>query len=127
VNALVSKQLKRVGYWAAKPRSDCDTVAGVLRDLVEVFIPPTEPRVDDFIDPAWDAAERRKVIEYLQRGRRHNSFFGTSLCRLCARENGCLDLTDDVYVWPDGLTHYVRDHLVKPPQDFVTHVLRRTR
>jgi hypothetical protein len=107
---IAQVKLIEVGYWA-RPA-----------DLWRRF-----PLVDDFIDPAWSPTERAKVIQYLLRGRRHEAYMGMSTCRLCDQDNGCLDLTDGVYVWPDGLVHYVRDHAVKPPQAFVDHVLAATR
>ena len=48
---------------------------------------------------------------------------GYSPCRICGQQNGALELSDGVFVWPDGLAHYVSDHLVKPPQEFVVHAL----
>jgi hypothetical protein len=32
-----------------------------------------------------------------------------------------------VWVWPDGFAHYLQLHAVKPPQEFVDHVLREMR
>ena len=39
--------------------------------------------------------------------------------------NGNLDLTDGVYLWPEGLAHYVREHDVRLPDEFTEHVRRR--
>jgi hypothetical protein len=49
---------------------------------------------------------------------------GYSECRLCGARNGSLELTDGVYVWPDGLSHYVRQHSVRLPTAFTDHVER---
>jgi len=38
-------------------------------------------------------------------------------------EMGSSDLTDGVYVWPEGLVHYVEKHNVRLPTEFVKHVL----
>lgn len=35
---------------------------------------------------------------------------------------GHRDLTDGVYVWPEGLAHYVKAHAVRLPDDFLAHV-----
>lgn len=48
---------------------------------------------------------------------------GFSLCRICGCRNGGTELTDGVYVWPDGLAHYVTEHDVRLPDVFVQHVL----
>jgi hypothetical protein len=37
---------------------------------------------------------------------------------------GSIERTDGIYVWPEGLTHYVKEHNVRLPQEFVDHVLR---
>lgn len=39
--------------------------------------------------------------------------------------NGNLDLTDGIYIWPEGLAHYVFDHHVRLPPEFVEHVQAR--
>ncbi|CBN76468.1 conserved unknown protein [Ectocarpus siliculosus] len=40
---------------------------------------------------------------------------------------GCTTLTDGKYVWPEGLAHYIEEHAVRPPDDFVTFSLRNLR
>ena len=37
---------------------------------------------------------------------------------------GSRDLTDGVWVWPEGLAHYVRDHGVVLPTSFIEHAAR---
>jgi hypothetical protein len=36
--------------------------------------------------------------------------------------NASLELTDGTFLWPEGLTHYVRDHAVRLPDRFFEHV-----
>jgi hypothetical protein len=100
--------LKRVGFW----RSDSQPSLADPRTLV---------------DEAWDAAERERVIGYLE-----SSFYipvaqgGASWCRFgCSprpRDIGTQDLTDGTWVFPEGFVHYVRSHGVKPPLEFLEHV-----
>lgn len=112
-----------VGYWAATEKS-CGPTTTVVQAILGAILPSQRlPCVYDFIDPTWNAYERACVVEYLQRGRRYEAYMGYSVCRICGQDNGCLDLTDDVYIWPDGLVHYVRDHAVRPPREFVVHAL----
>jgi len=40
---------------------------------------------------------------------------------------GRSDMTDGVYVWPEGLAHYVEHHNVRLPHQFVQHVLSQPR
>lgn len=48
---------------------------------------------------------------------------GYSPCRLCGlASNGNLDLTDGTYIWPEGLAHYVLEHSVRLPDEFIHHV-----
>jgi len=56
---------------------------------------------------------------------------GHSFCRHnceTAKKNpvvmGCTTLTDGVWVWPEGLAHYLQDHYVTLPETFVLHVLQ---
>ena len=95
----------------------------------------------DVIDLTWDAAERAKVVEYLKTAKVFMGWMGYSWCRLCAetepprdpsehrlRDWECLGSTDRFdgkFVWPDGYSHYVETHGVKPPQEFIDHALGR--
>jgi hypothetical protein len=81
------------------------------------------PDVTLLVDPDWREDERRRVGEYLQRGTRVNQMRGLSLCRFCERRNGSAELADGVYCWPEGLAHYVSEHDVRLPEEFVAHVL----
>ncbi|MFF2623213.1 hypothetical protein [Oerskovia jenensis] len=81
------------------------------------------PDPADFVDPDWDDDERDLVVRYLTRGFVVRYYMGYSPCRLCGRDNGALELSDGVYVWPDGLKHYVADHDVRLPKEFVSHVV----
>ena len=96
--------LRGIGYW----NSDAD---------------PHLPDPAAFIDPAWDQEIRADICDYLRRGLLARGYMGHSTCRICGkRDNGNLELTDTTYVWPSGLAHYVQDHLVRLPDEFVSHV-----
>jgi len=100
--------LERVGFW----RSDSQ---------------PSLPDPRTLVDETWDAAERGRIIAYLE-----SSFYipaaqgGPSWCRFgCSprpKDIGTQDLTDGIWVFPEGLVHYVRSHGVKPPPAFLEHV-----
>src|SRR6478752_148949 len=97
-------KLRRIGYWRSADE-------------------PHWPDPVDFVDEAWDSLERTSVADYLQRGTRTPWLqLGFSTCRFCGKPNGTLDLTDGVYVWPEGLSHYLKDHGVRLPGDIVEHV-----
>ncbi|MEV8371771.1 hypothetical protein AB0P21_03490 [Kribbella sp. NPDC056861] len=82
------------------------------------------PDPADFVDATWDDHERDRVADYLRRGFVVRAYMGCSPCRLCdSVTNGDLELSDGVYVWPEGLVHYLVDHQVRPPEPFVSHVI----
>lgn len=84
------------------------------------------PDVRQFVDEEMGEDERIDVGSYLRNGLVARSFMGFSPCRLCERRtNGNLELTDGVYIWPEGLAHYVLDHDVRLPREFVAHVEAR--
>lgn len=81
------------------------------------------PDVRDFVDQSWDEEERLDVGSYLRNGLVARAWMGYSPCRLCdTATNGNLDLTDGTYIWPEGLAHYVLDHSIRLPDEFVHHV-----
>ena len=67
-----------------------------------------------------------EIIRYLRNGAEHIQFRGWSYCRIgCWRSIlGTKDLTDGVWVWPEGLAHYVARHGVRLPDEFVAHARR---
>jgi len=98
-------ELRRVGYWA-DPGTDW-------------------PQVQDMIDAEWTGIERDAVVSYLRRGFVARAWLGYAKCRLCGTQLGDLDLTDGVFIWPEGLDHYVTAHGVRLPDWFVCHVVTR--
>lgn len=60
-----------------------------------------------------------QVVRYLEAGHTASSYLGYSICRCCGATGAALgsrDLTDGIWVWPEGLTHYLRAHgLSLPP------------
>jgi len=77
-----------------------------------------------FVDPSWDTEERDDVAYYLQRRMQAAACMGLSRCRFCDKINGSLEFSDGVYIWPEGLAHYLIEHDVRLPQAFVDHALK---
>jgi len=100
---LRGSSLRLIGYWEG-PQS------------------PGWPNVEHFVDEMWDTSEREIVAQALDRGLYFRGYMGYSNCRLCGKLNGTSEYTDGVYVWPEGLSHYVRKHHVRLPDEFVRHV-----
>ena len=77
------------------------------------------------IDLVWDDDERSAVAVYLGSATLFRTFMGYALCRICGRENGDGEFTDGIYAWPSGLAHYVEEHGVRLPSEFVEHAVAR--
>jgi hypothetical protein len=105
------EQMPQVGYWRSPEN-------------------PNLPHPGDFADASWDDAERQKVVEYLDHAYQiPMCSCGPSWCRMgCAGvpgDIGTQDLTDGVWLFPEGLVHYVRHHEVRPPEAFLDHLRGR--
>jgi hypothetical protein len=103
-------QPKAIGYWKSERESDLP-----------------DPHNFDLSIPA---AQRQMVVLYLENGLAYIHYLGHSFCRFgCGKpywEMGCADLTDSVYAWPEGLSHYIKDHDLWLPSDFIEHVMSNT-
>jgi hypothetical protein len=92
--------LRRIGYWKVCLRDD--------------YPFPQELRAEC----APGLAD--KLASYMESGKTFERYMGTSWCRFgCPGGNGSAELTDGVWVWPEGLAHYVLHHPVALPPDFV--------
>jgi hypothetical protein len=75
------------------------------------------------------ADQRAQVADYLAAGMTQASYLGTSWCRfgcgIDSRLMGSRDFTDDEWIWPEGLAHYVREHQLVLPDEFIAQALSR--
>jgi len=94
--------LKRVGYWYSTYEPD---------------LPMPE-------ETEWSEEDKEAVCKYLDEGEVYGTYRGMSTCRVCEKFNGHQDLTDGFWVWPNGLSHYIREHNTKLPLEFLMHVER---
>ncbi len=97
---------KAVGYWAPDKR------------------PFPDPSL--LVDRAWRIEARPFIAAYLRSGKSYASWKGWADCRLCpdGKHLGSDDLTDGEWVWPQGLDHYVLDHKVRLPDEFIASMRR---
>eukprot|EP01138_Halocafeteria_seosinensis_P001247 gb/GECG01001277.1/.p1 GENE.gb/GECG01001277.1/~~gb/GECG01001277.1/.p1 ORF type:complete len:112 (+),score=5.12 gb/GECG01001277.1/:1-336(+) len=75
----------------------------------------TLPDPTRFQEGFADDSLRLLVVEYLKKAPLESIELGYSWCRFssCTASHkvlGCCNMTDGVFVWPEGLYHYVRDH-----------------
>ena len=63
------------------------------------------------------------VRSYLRNAQLFEAYRGLSYCRFkCGVSNqdmGCREFTDGIWVWPEGLVHYVERHQLPLPQEFL--------
>jgi hypothetical protein len=78
----------------------------------------------DLIDERQDPLVLEIVAQYLDDCPFGEHYMGFSTCRVCGKHLGCSDRTDGEWVWPDELSHYLRAHNVRLPDDFIEHVLK---
>ena len=101
--------LKLVGYWASANDSS------------------GYPHPRDFVEPGWKAAIKHKIVNYLRSGVFFRGFWGFDECLLDEkrepRDMGSKELTDGVYLWPEGLAVYVSDYDVRIPEEFCEHMV----
>jgi hypothetical protein len=127
--------LKAIGYWRPseamlRREQECE-YGGVRRRRGEIAErraqPPNPlPNPATLVWAGWDPAERAGVVAYLRAGQEWIQFHGWSYCRfecgIAPSALGDRDLTDGVWVWPEGLPHYVEAHSVRLPDEFIDHM-----
>ena len=103
-----------IGYW--RPLGSRDSW-----DPSEAELP--DPR--QLVDPLWDPDQKRQILRYLRQGKVAEAYRGYSCCRFSCGipdwEMGSVEVTDGVWAWPEGLSHYVAIHSVRLPSDFIAH------
>jgi hypothetical protein len=104
--------IRFIGYWYR--RFSPDQVGEVLPDPAA------------FVDESWDPVEREEIARRLDLGTLFVQWMGFSGCRFeCGEFNmgtSCRTF-DGTWVWPEGFSHYIREHGVRPPQEFVDYLL----
>ncbi|GMF20836.1 unnamed protein product [Phytophthora lilii] len=118
--------LRELGFWCSEEDLTREEASDAER-----------PNPLQLVDDAWFAEchpALLKTIEwYLTRAFVESHELAYSFCRFpdCSlaqeqpRVMGACTMTDGVYCWPEGYWHYVNHHHVKPPQEFLDHILDR--
>lgn len=95
---------------------------GFWRSKTETYVVEL-PNPAAFMDRGWDPAERDKLVAYLRLAPFVQHYMGSSYCRICGKHPlGSREHGDGAFVWPEGFVHYVDEHWVKPPEEFLAHV-----
>jgi hypothetical protein len=104
--------LKLLGYWKAKFSDSYPCPQELEGELAESV---REGLASYLENPPLLAGTARPVIR---------QSIGVSWCRYgCGVANGSTELSDGVWIWPQGLAHYVREHrLARLPEAFLERV-----
>jgi hypothetical protein len=87
------------------------------------------PDPQRLVDKSWEVKDRKRIVGYLKSGVRLRECLGFSYCRFPggppSEKMGNADLTDGVWLWPEGLWVYVFRYSVRLPEVFVSHMRTR--
>jgi hypothetical protein len=120
-----------IGYWCDDRRAQRRAWGKTTAERPE-SIPDDEMADGSFfihprhlVDPGWARKERPRIVQYLSEAPVIAHFCGLSYCRFGCGPNGAAEHSDGVWVWPEGLAHYLRRHDVRLPEDFVAYMMSR--
>ena len=72
----------------------------------------------------WTNTTIEHVAVYLDEHKPCNKYYGFSGCRICGQGLGSFERTDGTYIWPEKLSHYIREHKIMLPSEFIIHTFK---
>jgi hypothetical protein len=130
-----SPTLRLIGYWSddrkAAKRAYGPWPGKQIKGRTGLALDKSTDEDDPFIhprrvvDPSWEKADRPRIVYYLSTAREVAHGGGVSYCRFGCGTNGSSEQSDGVWLWPEGLAHYVDCHDVRLPGEFVLHMRDR--
>ncbi len=100
--------LRQEGFW-------CDNV--YKDNLFKEFPYPKENQIEQN-----EIAEFISKLAKVESKAQKFSYLGYSECRICGKQNGNKTYYSDLFAWPEGYRHYIKEHGVKPSAAFVLHI-----
>lgn len=100
--------LRQEGFWCEKEEEN---------DLFKEYPYPEE----NTIDPQ-EIANFLSKLEKIEKKAATFSYMGFSKCRCCGKINGTKTYYTDLFAWPEGYKHYIKEHGVQPTAAFVLHI-----
>ena len=98
---MFRKYMKRVGFWKSYDEPD---------------LPMPEPEQKLRIP---DKGKFYKNLFFIQQQKASVDLYkGYSLCRICGERNGSREYRYRGFIWPEGYIHYIKDHNVRPDEEF---------
>ena len=93
----------------------------------------SEPHLPNPMPVSWAGkVSFLRLLATVEGKARETNYKGSSPCRLCDQRNGSTEYTytrtGNTWVWPSGLSHYIRDHQVRPSlafEEFITNAAQR--
>lgn len=126
----MGKNLKGIGYW----REESGIEVSLLQRMMYFLKIPVNIKskfIHEYAEPqkmvgsGLSLDEKAELVNYLRSGKIYAKWLGFSHCRFnCGAPDssmGALDLSDGHWVWPEGLAHYVEEHDVMLPDEFILH------
>jgi hypothetical protein len=132
--------LTLLGYWSVLDREQYvasyrrlleeggDRLDEATREALERAIDTPDPFIhpEALVAPDWEPERRPRIVSYLRSGVFAGGERGDSYCRFSCgarpEELGAGEFSDGVWVWPQGLAHYVEAHLIRLPEEFIAHL-----
>ncbi len=123
----MTSRLKAIGFWGpvdplvARPELGPDDpwvkFCAEGRNAEAMCGTPFLPDPRLVIATLGEASVDDRLLAYLDSGHVVGRHMGYSQCRCCGREVvGTCDLSDGEWVWPQGLSHYLREHGLPLPE-----------
>jgi hypothetical protein len=101
--------LRQEGFWCDKEEENY---------LFKEFPYPkenemSEDEIADFLKKLAKVESKTPTFRYM----------GYSTCRICGlRQNGTQTFHTELFAWPEGYKHYIKEHGVRPSAAFVLHI-----
>ena len=77
------------------------------------------PFPSTYINEYWNPVELFVVANHIRKATAVNHWKGDAACRLCDERLGSACLSDGKYIFPEKFEHYLIEHDVKPPKEFI--------
>lgn len=100
--------LRQEGFWCMKEEE---------HNLFKEYPYPkenqmTQEEITEFLGKLEKVEKKTPTFRYM----------GYSNCRICGQRNGTQTYYTDLFAWPEGYKHYIKEHGVRPSAAFVLHI-----
>jgi hypothetical protein len=76
--------------------------------------------------PEWELDTFADLPNYRYGELRGYEYLGFHKCLICGEKAGCREYCDDIFIWPDGYSHYLAKHNIKIDEAFRSHLISLT-